>query len=136
MQFIMSKDKLIEEVRNVIVDSHLKGSRGSHNRVKYDANAVGVRGVSQSKFDRELIELKERLSLVTELFQEGNAENQLCGWKLRRKMKLPIENLYAKNLKHKFSVWVNEEENLNAVDHEEEVHIICDSEQGVYLDEE
>ena len=32
----------MEVVRKVIVDNHLKGSRGSHNRVKEDASAVGV----------------------------------------------------------------------------------------------
>ena len=56
MQFIMSMDKLIEEVRKVIVDSHLKGSRGSHDRVKEDVNAVGFKRMSQSKFDREITE--------------------------------------------------------------------------------
>ena len=51
-------------------------------------------------------------------------------------MKLPIENLYAKNLKHKFSVWVNEEENIKVDELEEKFYIICDYEQGVNLDEE
>ena len=67
MQFIMNMDKLIEEVRKVITESHLKGSRGSHNRVKEDVNAVDVKRMSQSKIDREITELKERLSIVTEL---------------------------------------------------------------------
>ena len=41
----MSMDKIIEEVRKVIVDSHLKGSRGSHNKME-DASAVGVKRMS------------------------------------------------------------------------------------------
>ena len=32
----------MEVVKMVIVDSHLKGSRGSHNRVKEDGSKVGV----------------------------------------------------------------------------------------------
>ena len=61
----MSMDKLIEEVRKVIIDSHLKGSRGSHNRVKEDASAFGVKRMSQSNFDREITDMKQRLSIVT-----------------------------------------------------------------------
>ena len=67
MQFIMSMDKLIEEVRKVIIDSHLKGSRGSHNRTREDANAIGVKRMSQSSLDREVTKLKKRLSKMGEL---------------------------------------------------------------------
>ena len=65
LQFIMSMDKLMEVVKKVIVDGHLKGSRGIHNRVKKDSSAVDIKRISQSKFDIEITELKERISIVT-----------------------------------------------------------------------
>ena len=70
MQFIMSMGKLMEMVWKVATENHLKGSRGSHNRTREDARANGVKRMSQSKFDREVVELKERLSKVTELLHE------------------------------------------------------------------
>ena len=54
----------------MIVDSHLKGSKGSHNRTREDARANGVKRMSQSKFDREVTELKKGLSKVAELLHE------------------------------------------------------------------
>ena len=57
----------MEVVWKVATESHLKGSRGSHNRTREDAIAMGVKRMSQSKFDREVVELRERLSKVTEL---------------------------------------------------------------------
>ena len=70
MQFIMSMDKLMEVVKKVVVENHLNGSRGSRNRAKEYASVVGVKRMSQSKIDREITELKERLSIVTELLHE------------------------------------------------------------------
>ena len=55
----------MEVVKKVIVDGHLKGSRGIHNRVKKDSSAVDIKRISQSKFDIEITELKERISIVT-----------------------------------------------------------------------
>ena len=46
------------------------------------------------------------------------------------------QQLYARNLKHKLSVWMKEGESLGAAEHEEEVHMMCEPEQGVYLGEE
>ena len=60
----------MEVVEKMIVDSHPKGSKGSHSRTKEDARANGVEKMSQSKFDREVAELKEKLSKVTELLHE------------------------------------------------------------------
>ena len=55
----------MEVVWKVDTESHLKGSRGSHNRTREDARENGVKRMSQRKFDREVVELKERLSKVT-----------------------------------------------------------------------
>ena len=46
-------------------DSYLKGLRGSHNRTTEYVSAIGVKRMSQSSFDREVTELKKRLSKVT-----------------------------------------------------------------------
>jgi hypothetical protein len=47
--------------------------------------------MSQEEFDREFVELKERLSIVMKLLQESE-ENQRYGWNVKRKVKWPIEN--------------------------------------------
>jgi len=60
------------------VNSHIKGSKGSHDRLKEDASTVGIKGVCQKEFDKEVIEIKERLSKMMKLLQEED-ENQRCG---------------------------------------------------------
>ena len=70
LQFIMSVGKLIEEVWKVATEIHLKGSRGSHSRTRGYSRANGVKRISQRKFEREVVELKESLSKVTELLHE------------------------------------------------------------------
>jgi len=134
LQFIMSMDKLIEEVRKMTTDTHLKGSRGSHNWTREDARENDVKRMSQRRFDREVTELKERLSKVTELLHEEATGGQCYEWKLKRKVQWLVKRLCARNLKPKLSVWVKEEERLRATRYEEEVHIMCEPEQGVYLD--
>ena len=115
----------MEVVRKVIVDNHLKGSRGSHNRTREDARANGVKRMSQSKFDREVVELKERLSKVTKLLHEEATGGQYYVWRLKRRVQWPVKRLCARNLKHKLSVWVKKEERLRAAEHEE-VHMMCE----------
>ena len=70
MQFNMSVAKLGEEVWKVATESHLKSSKGGHNRIREDARTNGVKRMSQNKFDREVAKLKERLSKVTVLLHE------------------------------------------------------------------
>ena len=82
----MSVSKLIEEVWKMATESHLKGSKGSHNRTKEDARASDVKRMSQSKFDREVTELKERLSKLAKLLHEEATEGQYYKWKLKRKV--------------------------------------------------
>ena len=50
-------------------------------------------------------------------------------------MQCPVKRLCARNLKHRHSVWVKEEERLRAAKYGE-VHVMCELEQGVYLEEE
>ena len=49
---------------------------------------------------------------------------------------MAYKEVMARNIKHKLSVWVNKEERLRESEHEEEVHVMCEPEQGEYLDEE
>ena len=48
----MSMGKLMEVVWKVDTESHLKGSRGSHNRTREDARENGAKRMSQRKFDK------------------------------------------------------------------------------------
>ena len=126
----------MEEVWKVATEIHLKGSKGSHNSTRKDTKASGVKRMSQINFDREVTELKKRLSEVAELLHEEATKGQYYVWMLKRKVQWPVKRLCARNLKHKLSVWVNKEERLRAAEHEEEVHMMCEPEQGVYLEEE
>ena len=125
----------MEVVWKVATEIHRKGSRGSQNRTREYARSNGVKRMSQIKFDREVVELKERLSKVTELLHEEVIGVYYYIWRLKNKVKWPVKRLCARDLKHKHSVWVKEEERLRAAKHEE-VHVICEPEQGEYLDEE
>ena len=51
-------------------------------------------------------------------------------------MQWHVKRLSARNIKHKLSVWVNDEERFRATKHEEEVHLMCEHEEGMYLEEE
>ena len=70
------------------------------------------REMSQSKFDREVVELEERLSKVTELLHKEAIGGQYYVWRLKKKVKWPVKRLCARDLKHKHSVWVKKEERL------------------------
>ena len=49
-------------------------------------------------------------------------------------MQCPVKRLCARYLKHKHSVWVKKEERIREDEHEQ-FHVICEPEQGVYLEE-
>ena len=129
----MSVEKLVEVVWKVATESHLKGSRGSHTRTREYSRENGVKRMSQRKFDREVADLKEILSKVTELLHEEATGGQYYVWRLKKKLQWHVKRLCARNLKHILSVWVKEEERLREAEHEEEFHMMCEPEQGVYL---
>ena len=114
----------MEEVWKMATESHLKGSKGSHNRTREDPRASDVKMMSQSEFEREVTELKKGLSKVTELLHEETTGGQFYELKLKRRVQWPVKRLCARNLKHKLSVWVKNEERLRAAEHEEEVHVM------------
>ena len=66
----MDMEELVEEVRKVITENHLKGSRNGHKKVNKDARANGINNMGQIEFDKKLTELEERISLLIELLQE------------------------------------------------------------------
>ena len=74
LQFTMSVGKIIEEVWNMNIEIYLNGSRGIHNRTREYSSAIGVKRMSQRIFDKEVNELKKRLSKVTELLHEEATE--------------------------------------------------------------
>jgi hypothetical protein len=97
--------------------------------------------MSQEEFDKELIELKERLSMIMKLLKE---ENHGYGWNLRRKVKWPIEQLYVRKLrhrlKHRLDAWIKEPE-LREVEYRKSLEAgptvhFCELKQGVVLGEE
>ena len=83
--------------------------------------------MSQSKFDREVTELKKGLSKVTELLHEETTGGQFYESKLKRRVQWPVKRLCSKDLKHKHNVWVEKEERLKESEHEE-VHVMCEPE--------
>ena len=48
------------------------------------------------------------LDMLMELLQK----NEECEWNVKQKVKWPIVQLYTRNLKHKFSIWLKEEKKL------------------------
>jgi len=58
---------------------------GSHNkRRKKKAKENGIKGTSQEDLDGELDELKQRISMIENLLEQGE-KNQWYGWILRKK---------------------------------------------------
>ena len=70
LQFMMDMEELIEEVRKVIFENHLKGSRKGYKKERKYLRADGMRRMSQREFDKKIIELEEIISLLIELLHE------------------------------------------------------------------
>ena len=82
--FIKGLKKSHEEVK-MIVDSHRRGPRKSHSKLKEYAKDIGIkRKLSQEEFDKEIVQIKEKLSELINLLQEGE-EDQRQGCILRKK---------------------------------------------------
>jgi hypothetical protein len=77
----VGKESPQKKEEKMTTDSH----EGSHiKRKRKDAKENGIKGMSQEDFDRELDELKERLSMIEKLLDEGE-KDQWYGWILRKK---------------------------------------------------
>lgn len=69
----------------MIVDSHVKGSKGSHKGAKEDARANSIKKrMSDEEFDREFNEIKVQLNVLMELLQKGE-EDHRYGWVLQKR---------------------------------------------------
>ena len=91
--------------------------------------------MSQTDFDKKLIVLEERISLLTELLHD-DAENQCFEWNLEEGEDTD-EDFVEEFMDYVESSYQYEEEEgkLRASKHEEKVHIICEPVQVVYLGE-
>jgi hypothetical protein len=69
-----------QEEEKMTIDSHER----SHNRRKKDAKADGRLKISQEDFDREMVELKEKLSMIENLLDECE-KDQWYGWTMKKK---------------------------------------------------
>jgi len=57
-------------------DSHGRGSKRCHKQRKEDSRAIGREHMSQEEFDREIVELKERLSIIMKLLHESEEDQR------------------------------------------------------------
>ena len=63
----MDMEELVEVMPEEIVENHLKGSKKGTKKSREDARADGIKRKSQIDFDRKLVEIKARISALTEL---------------------------------------------------------------------
>jgi hypothetical protein len=54
--------------------------------------------MNQEEFDREFVELKERLGIVMDFLQESD-EHQRRGWNVKKKLKCPIVQFFVRELR-------------------------------------
>lgn len=79
---------------------------------------------------------------MKELLQERTREDQRCGWKLKKKVKWPIVQLFARKLRHIFDVWMKTEEKLLKVEYRKpsfgagQIVHNCEPKQGAMLRED
>jgi hypothetical protein len=60
-------DNLIEKEKKMNIDGHAKSSSVSHNRMKENSNAIGRKRMSDEKFGREMVEVKEHINMLMKL---------------------------------------------------------------------
>lgn len=75
----MGSENLIEEegMMKMTMGSLLKNLEGIHR----DAKEVSIRKMSDEEYERELVEIKEQLNVLTEFLQQ-NEESQKYQWNL------------------------------------------------------
>ena len=50
--------------KKMTIDGHMKGVGGSHNREKKNASTKGIKKTCHEVYDRKMVELEERLSMM------------------------------------------------------------------------
>ena len=63
----MDMEDLVEVMREVIDKNHIKGSKRGHKKERKDSRADDIKRKSQIEFDKKIVEIKERMSVLTEL---------------------------------------------------------------------
>ena len=53
--------------KKLTTDGQMRGSNGSHNRVKKDASEVGTKKMSDEKFDKEMAAIEAHLDVLMKL---------------------------------------------------------------------
>ena len=61
----MDMEALVEVMREVIIENHLKGSKRHHKKIKKDTKVDGMKRKIQIEFDRKLVEIEARFSVST-----------------------------------------------------------------------
>ena len=84
--------------------SNLKGSGGRHNIVNKDSSTIGTRHMSDEEDGREIAETRVHLDILKEIIQEMENEYHLVGWNLKKKIKWPIRQLFARKLRKKMKI--------------------------------
>ena len=67
LQSNMDMEDLVEVMREVIDKNHIKGSERGHKKERKDSIADDIKRKSQIEFDKKIVEIKERISVLTEL---------------------------------------------------------------------
>jgi hypothetical protein len=133
---LMKKEKKMTVEKKMIVDSHVKGSKGSQKGVKEDARVNGIKKrMSDEEFDREFNEIKVQLNILMELLQKSE-EYHRYGWILQKK-RVKWSFLQSR-LRHKTSVQPKEELKRVELQHKicaGEEGYLCEPEQGPILGE-
>ena len=70
MQYRIDMKELIEVMRKVIIENHIKGLKRGHKKAMKDDREDGIKRKSQIEFDKKLVEIKSRISVLTEILQE------------------------------------------------------------------
>jgi hypothetical protein len=63
------------EMKIMAIDGHYRGLERIHNKEEKDANANGIKKINQEEYDKEMIELRERLNVIHMFLHRNIAES-------------------------------------------------------------
>lgn len=77
----------MKKLKKMTIESHIRGSEGSHRVKKEDAKANGIwRQMTNEEYEREKAEIVIHLEVMMEMLQKEK-EYQICGFLMRRKIR-------------------------------------------------
>ena len=77
-------DAVMKLGRKTITHVHMRNIEKDHSQVKKNVQLKDIQITSQKGNDKELVDIKERLSKLEKLIQESN-EHEHYGWVMKRK---------------------------------------------------